>query len=322
MTLVEIMICIGIMAIAMAGMATLQANQNKETRALGEVLASQDLQRTLTQVLATGSVCGFLFTNPDVSGLSPATAQFSTASFPIGSAFTLNKIPGTALATAPAAAATGTMASNYSSSLQIQSMQIDVTSAGSSNQFFANLVVNFNLPSLLPGSPVRQVRPLSLPVVLQTNVVGTTATVVGCTLSGQMTSDICTALGGNFDPATLQCSGVGPSPATICGELGGAWNPGGAPQCAFPYSSQAQLIQSCASVGGTWVSGANPPCRSVGHDCEIVTGVVGNPASHTMGWRPSCPWDYPHDKGGTDPFQGAGSPETSHWRVSWTLCCN
>jgi|GEM_PF-3814166 len=52
------------MSIVMLAFATMQVNQTQQVRSLGEVLAENDIQKTITSALADDSVCKYILNNP------------------------------------------------------------------------------------------------------------------------------------------------------------------------------------------------------------------------------------------------------------------
>lgn len=283
MSIVEVMIAIGIMGIMAAGMASLQSGQMKEAKAVGEQLASLELQRTLTQVIASGAVCQFIFNDSaNSSGLSatPPNATFTIpATYPLANAFTLTKIPSTASATSPVAAQVNQVASSYSNSLTVASIAVDITGVGANNQFNANLIVSFNAPSARPGSPVRQIKPISLPVILQSTVSGSTATVTNCTASGQMTPEICAGIGGtynaaNIPPCALNAAGSSGTISLIQPTNGVC--PAGKSVLLKYWPAHSCGANTCTTAA-QW-SGAAPVC--IYKSCITFTGgVTGNKTS-------------------------------------------
>ncbi|MNK75718.1 hypothetical protein D3C87_952630 [compost metagenome] len=69
-TLVNALVGLAITAILSVTIASIMAMQSKENRALGEKLASLDLQRTVISTLANSNACNALFAPANVSGAS------------------------------------------------------------------------------------------------------------------------------------------------------------------------------------------------------------------------------------------------------------
>lgn len=88
MSLVELLVSVGIMAIIMAGFASMQVQQQRESRAITEKLASMDFEKLLQSAMMDGTTCKFILNNPTAltfnsTALSPTTPQYVTPSRPL-----------------------------------------------------------------------------------------------------------------------------------------------------------------------------------------------------------------------------------------------
>ncbi|WP_374078698.1 type II secretion system protein [Bdellovibrio bacteriovorus] len=88
MSLMEMLVSIAIMAIAMAGVVTLQMHQQKETRAISEKLALLDFEKLLMTSMMDGSTCKFVLNDPtpltfNSTALNPSAPQYLTPSRPL-----------------------------------------------------------------------------------------------------------------------------------------------------------------------------------------------------------------------------------------------
>lgn len=277
MSLVEVMVAIGIMGIVMAGMATMQINQMRETRAVGEKLASLELQRTLTQVMSSGAVCNFIF-NTDTtnrSGLNktPPNSTFTvpmSGAYPLKNAFTMNNIPMTDSTASTLAAAVNSAASSYSNSLKVSSISLDITGSGTGGQFSADLNVTFNSPGG-PDTPVRQIKMLSMPLVLQTTIAGPTATVTGCTANVLASAGSC--------PAGQFLSGFNSAGSKVCQ----------APPAAPPVPTYPVLSAANANISGSAAT-VFPGYNAIGNCNKMPATCSGSFNTNAAGssWSSNC----------------------------------
>jgi prepilin-type N-terminal cleavage/methylation domain-containing protein len=204
-SLVEVMIAVVIMLIVSLGFTQMISGQQKESRALSEYLASLELQRSLSQIMADGSVCSYMITDSfntsKLSGVSAVGSTVNPYKFSVPTTATktnpvklfdlkdpASQIPTSApalpSATIPSAAIKiGETASSIASTLKVQSMQIDLLDNGSvsgaNTLFLAQLTVNFNQPSTGFNSPVRQIKPIHIPITLVASG-APTAIIAGC----------------------------------------------------------------------------------------------------------------------------------------------
>lgn len=168
-SLVEVLVSVGIGAVVMLAFSSMMANQNKETKALRETLASLDLQKTLISVLANGSVCSHLLNNPTVLTFnSTQLPQTLTPSLPIYSSLpiTSSSVP---------LAKVGELASPLSESMVIKDISLKILN-GSGNTYNAKWVVSFD-----SSKSVRSHRSIEVSTVLTVDNTNPAAmTVVDC----------------------------------------------------------------------------------------------------------------------------------------------
>lgn len=153
--LIQTIIGAGIMGVLMLGFMAMTTHQSRETRSLREVLASMDLQKTLTAVLADGTVCHHV-----LNGSTPRTFDSTVVSATRPQTIKVNQIPISASAGAPALVEAGLKASSYSDSLRVSSIRLDIR-GGSGSTYIGDWVVEFD-----SSKTTRQVRPVSVSTTL------------------------------------------------------------------------------------------------------------------------------------------------------------
>ena len=180
LSIIEVLVATGIMAILMAGFSSMMLNQNKETRAVAEILSAQDLMKSMIGSLTKGDVCHYIlstrsFNASQVVAGNPQLIDIGTQ--PIYSSMVTSGTPG------PALIKKGDKASAYTSSLEVESIQFEVTSgtiAGPIGNFQGRWIVNFD-----GSKTVRKLRPLSISAVITANTTSpTTANTISCLGSG------------------------------------------------------------------------------------------------------------------------------------------
>lgn len=178
MSIVEVLVALGLMGILTSAMISILSTQSKEMKGMGEVLGRGELDKTLITTLADGSVCTYIFTPASISGLSPASTLFNSATTMPFQAFTMTEIPLVSSSTSPVAAKTGQTASTSSNSLVVQQIAVNITGNPLTNKFTGNITVSFNQTKL-----VRALPNLVYPITLQTTGSGATTQVTACQLS-------------------------------------------------------------------------------------------------------------------------------------------
>lgn len=186
MTLVEIMVAVSILAIITVGLVNFMTIQQRESRAINETLARQNLERYLIGILADGSLCSAEF-----AGKAPAP-------------FTVNQIrskaPTVAQPNPPVAISVVApfnqpepMASSFvispAGGIAVQNFQ----QTGGPDSYQAELVVSFVAGNLI--------RPL-LPIRLKLSFKVVAGLITGC-MGGQNEKETCERLGGTYDPANI-----------------------------------------------------------------------------------------------------------------------
>ncbi len=180
LSIIEVLVATGIMAILMAGFASMMLNQNKETRAVAEILSAQDLMKSMIGSLAKGDVCYYILStktfnaNQVVAG-NPQLIDIGNQ--PIYSSMAASGTPG------PVLIKKGDKASAYTSSLEVESIQFEITSGtvtGVQGNFQGRWIVNFD-----GTKSVRRLKPLSVTAVITANTtVPTAAGTISCLGSG------------------------------------------------------------------------------------------------------------------------------------------
>jgi type II secretory pathway pseudopilin PulG len=163
-SLVQVLVGMVIMGILMVGFTSMMVNQQRETRALSEVLASMDLQRTLMISMSDGLVCKYVLNNPTVlkfnsNAVTPTTPQYISVN-------QLFSVPGP---NAPVVAEVDKQASPYSHSLYVKSIKLKITSGTGSN-FLGTWLVDFDATK-----SVRPVKPAQVTTTLTVDVSSPTA---------------------------------------------------------------------------------------------------------------------------------------------------
>lgn len=88
MSLVELLVGIGIMAIVMGGVVSMQVHQQRETRAVSEKLALLDFEKLLQSAMMDGSTCKFILNDPtpltfNATAVGPNSPQYIIPSRPL-----------------------------------------------------------------------------------------------------------------------------------------------------------------------------------------------------------------------------------------------
>jgi len=266
-SLVETLVALVVMSILMVGFMQMMGNQAKQTKGLEETLARLDLEKTLQTYLADGSICG-----ATLAGATPKTfnvANLATTSFSVSS------LPAGAQAGAPSLIAVNQKASSLSNSLMVAGITYkNIQNTGVADKYNMDLEVSF-----IGG--IRPLRPLLFKMILNTTNDTTTGIkrVTGCN-SSSMNANICASLGGTYDPATGNCSGVGGNiTAAECAALNGIYN--WANHTCTDQGVQEYTGATCP-VGKTAISWYWTPKSCAGNPGCTVGGWVG------VGGPPTC----------------------------------
>ncbi len=172
-TIIETLVAIGIMAIVMVGFSSMILNQQKETKAVSEVLAGLDLQKNLISALADGSVCNHILNNPtQLTFNSNNLPRVLTPSLPIY-ASVVSGVPSAVVAQV------GQPASVYSTSMVVKSVRLNITS-GSGSTYTGNWIIDFD-----ETKSVRPHKPITVSTILNvdSSIPGNTK-ITGCMGSG------------------------------------------------------------------------------------------------------------------------------------------
>lgn len=290
-TLVNALVGIAITGVMAVIVASILAMQAKEARALGEKMASLDLQRTVISTLANSTACNALFTPANVP--APATGNGggqqggggivpgivtgivkiinSTVTFDLTKinpknplVFPLVQVP--AIGGAPAIISAGERVSPLSNNLYllptnapIPGIQMIVTSATS-----AILRLNFDQSKL-----VHPIRSLEFPLSILTSGNPNQTAIEGCSSSLSSTEWQCLSMGGDwFTPGSLNCVRI--SDGTSC-RLGSNSN-------GFFGTHTRSSNWNCVSAGANWPGGGPWAC-SVASASGMMLGMPnGQPA--------------------------------------------
>ena len=97
LSILEVLIAGGIMAIVMAGFSSMMMNQNKETKAISELLSAQDLLKSMIGSLAKGDVCLYILSTKTFNASQVVAGnpqEIDIGNQPIYSSMTAFGIPG------------------------------------------------------------------------------------------------------------------------------------------------------------------------------------------------------------------------------------
>ena len=175
-SIIEVLVAVGLMAIIMTGFSSMLLNQNKETKALGEILAAQDLQKNLTALSASGAVCEYLvkdkiFNASLVVAGTPQEIDIGTT--PIYSSMFNSTTPG------PALIKKGDKVSVYSQSLEVKSIKLKIETgvvSGTTGSFNAKWIIDFD-----ETKTIRKVKPaIASTVIAADTTTATNAKIVSC----------------------------------------------------------------------------------------------------------------------------------------------
>lgn len=293
-TLVNALIGIAITGVLSVTVASILAAQSRETRALGEKMASLDLQRTLISTLANASACNALFAPENVpvpppsngsgprQGNRPVTGVINGIVRIVNSVvtvdltkidpknpiiFPLEQVP--AIGDAPAIISAGERVSPMSNNLYllpsnapIPGIQMIVTSAST-----AVLRLNFDQSKL-----VHPIRSLEFPLNIQTSGNPNQTAIDGCSTTASPSQWQCISMGGDwFTPGSLTCVRI--VDGTSC-RVGSNNNNTG-----FFGPQIRSSNWSCTSAGNAWPGGGPWACSPVYSSGMMMIGMPnGQPA--------------------------------------------
>lgn len=293
-TLVSALLGIGVTAALAVIIASVLATQAKENRALGEKMASLDLQRTLTSTLANATACNGLFVPTNVanngsgsnggssqpggggivSGVVSAIVKIinSVLTFDLTLVtpqnplvFSIQKVP--SVGSAPPIISAGDRVSPMSNTLYLlpsnaptPGIQMIVTSASS-----AILRLNFDQSKL-----VHPIRSLEFPLNIQTSGTPTQTTIQGCSTINSPSQWQCISMGGDwFTPGSLTCVRI--ADGTSC-KLGSNSN-------GFFGPRSRSSNWNCVGAGTNWPGGGPWACSVANSTNMMMIGMPnGQPA--------------------------------------------
>lgn len=154
LSIVEVLIAVGIMAIVGAAMISLISSQAKETRSLQEKLGLLDFEKLLISNFADGSICSYMLSDPSYDATNPKTFDETQ----IGSA-----TPPEIILTKLIGSTTGTVSDTNSlaqagnalpghSSLVVDRIRITDIQDQGGNNYRASIEVSFNASKMVGPS--------------------------------------------------------------------------------------------------------------------------------------------------------------------------
>jgi hypothetical protein len=163
-SLVEVLVASGVAIVALLAFTTMLINQQKETEALSQKLATLDLERFILSASASGDICTKDFT------ANSANFTFPTASFPPQGSLVVNNLY--LSATSTQVIATAGLPVNGSGAFQIKDVLLsDII--GSPGNYMASMKISFQ-------GGVRPIKPLNFSLKLSVSVAGLNTVIVGC----------------------------------------------------------------------------------------------------------------------------------------------
>lgn len=169
-SLIQLIVVIGLMSIVTMAVMSLMEIQRKETLALSEKLAANEIMRVVSSYLQNQSSCSLLFAASnleDISAMPFDSSNVTTTNY----AFKIKEIPGQAIVAGQKVSGNVGTLGLLPNSSATPGLQVLITSPNT-----ATLQVNFD-----PAPLVRSVRSLSFPniPILTTGPV-TSKTITGC----------------------------------------------------------------------------------------------------------------------------------------------
>lgn len=181
-SLVQVLVSIAIAGIVMASFSSMMVNQQREARALTEKLAASDLEKTAIAALADGTICNYVLNSPtpltfNAAAVAAGNPQIIQVNRPLYASL----IPGTPPTPGPVIAQVGRLASGFSSTLEVNSVELRVTS-GTGNSYVANWEIGFD-----NMKTIRAVKPASVSTTITVSTTApdspTAARITGCQAS-------------------------------------------------------------------------------------------------------------------------------------------
>lgn len=163
-SLVEVLVASGVAMVALLAFTTMLINQQKETEALSQKLATLDLERFILSASAAGDICTKDFTANSTS------FTFPTASFPPISPIAVNNLY--LSATSSQVIATAGQPVKGSGAFQIKDIFLSGFT-GSPGSYMAIMKISFQ-------GGIRPIKPLDFSLKLSVSVAGQNTIIVGC----------------------------------------------------------------------------------------------------------------------------------------------
>ena len=179
-SILEVLIAAGIMTILMAGFSSMLLNQNKESRAVAEILAAQDLQKSIIGIMARGDVCQYLLAPKTFNATQVAGGvayEIDMGNQPIYAAMVTSGTPSVAFIKK------GDKASGFTNSLIVESIKFIIESgtiSGNQGSFVGRWIIDFD-----GNKSVRKLKPVSVAAVINADTtIATAAKSISCLGSG------------------------------------------------------------------------------------------------------------------------------------------
>ncbi len=182
-SILESLIAIGIMTIVMAGFIAMMSAQNKETKAMSEVIGAQDLQKSLSSAMSDGAVCKEILKTKNFNAqavISGSPQEINLGTNPVYISMINPTTPG------PVLFKKGDKASVYSSSLVIESIKLFIDSgaySGNTGSFVARWEVQFDRTKM-----VRALRPVTVATTITADTTNPTAALIASCNGGSASS--------------------------------------------------------------------------------------------------------------------------------------
>ena len=179
-SILEVLIAAGIMTILMAGFSSMLLNQNKESRAVAEILAAQDLQKSIIGIMARGDVCQYLLAPKTFNAtqvVGGVAYEIDMGNQPIYAAMVTSGTPSVAFVKK------GDKASGFTNSLIVESIKFIIESgtiSGNQGSFVGRWIIDFD-----GNKSVRKLKPVSVAAVINADTtIATAAKSISCLGSG------------------------------------------------------------------------------------------------------------------------------------------
>lgn len=206
-SLVEVLVASGIAIVALLAITSMLINQQKETEAISQKLATLDFERFLVSASASGDICTKDFT------ANSANFTFPTANFPPANSITVNNLY--LSATSNKVIATAGMPVKDSGAFQIKDIVLSDFS-GTPGSYMATMKISFQ-------GGIRPIKPLDFSLKLSVSVAGQNSIIVGCPGIGATSTIPLT----NFQIFNVPGNHTFTVPAGVSAILVEAWGGGG-----------------------------------------------------------------------------------------------